>query len=100
MDAKAKEAYADELFERVLAETRASFEAKYTCEIRLDLAQLLIRVSQSRLGLRHPLNNGEATRTAQKVISGIVRRLRADGYPANAEAMEKGNDPAYDVPRV
>ena len=46
MDAKAKEAYADELFERVLAETRASFEAKYTCEIRLDLAQLLILVSQ------------------------------------------------------
>jgi hypothetical protein len=71
--------------------------ADYVLPLHLNMLMLLTLVANLQLALRHPGNTGPSAEAARGIIDGIIDRVRDDGYPAHAELMELGNDPAYDT---
>jgi len=82
------------LYERMVAEARAN--RGYALGLELPLNALLAVAGHLQLALRHPGNQGPSREIAESILRNIVQHLRDTGMPATAEAIELGEDPAYD----
>jgi hypothetical protein len=66
-------------------------------DISITIVKLLVLVSQVQLALRHPSNAGAAAKTAHALVKDLIGIL---GFydPIFAKVLERGNNPAFDVP--
>jgi hypothetical protein len=81
---------------RGLEETQRSRTLNYVLPVHMDLATAIAVVANLQLALRHELNHGPTAKQARVVIDEIITRLKEDGYPATAEFMKLGDNPAHD----
>lgn len=71
---------------------------QYFMHVEMDLASLMSICANVQLALRHPSNQGTTAELGRKFIASIKERLRDDGLRHNADMLELGDDPEFDLP--
>ncbi len=85
-----------ELIRAASEESMSARGRDYLQPVYMDLVTCAAIVGHLQLALRHPGNRGPASEIARRMVSGIIERVAEAGFPANAEIMRRGSDPAHD----
>jgi hypothetical protein len=84
------------LLDKCREEQEHAERTNFKLPVTMDLITLLSLVVNVHLALRHPKNTGPGSQIARQIINQIIKRVKDEGFPANAELMRLGGDPQYD----